>query len=642
MSLLQTLPPDQLELVKRHLFFTPGRGTGAGTMFVASETPAGSVSSGSSGEVNFNFHIDGGKQRMLPPKSPHLATPGLSGYTSPGIRNGPPVTIKKISHDPPLMNRPMSPASSAILRQALRTVSPLRPPPRKRQNGEVIGFGDKTRDAVVVSSLSLDWEELAKIPGVHIYELRLLWHLFLLKYPDIRVVMCTSNEVSEELIQYYLSYLPGMSAENARKRLLMLSCHDGRSVSVTDKLIQRPRAIERIRQNVKLDKAYMTCFNSTDSEVLLAEKIGVPLLGNGNDAAEWGTKSGNRQIFRDAEIDHPDGSYEAAFDSIALAREILALMKRNPEAKKIMVKLNESFSGEGNAILRVGADLKQKVFGNPDPSAARAIDKEMQDNLEYVANCETWEHYSSQMRKLGCICEVFVEGSSDAKTSPSCQGFVNGDKVQVFATHEQWLDGQIYIGCHFPAKEEYAKDLIPLTFKIGEALARKGVVGYIAADFVSVRQEDGSYKHSAIEVNVRMGGTTLPIMTMDLLCASGRFDLETSQYIGSDGQPRFYTASDTIRKKSYQGLLTWDMRDFVRRHSEQIEWNRRPGAPETGCVFHLVPLLSEMGKCGVVCVGRSREEARELFNLVQRLLDADTKAGHETASVEVDPADRLM
>jgi hypothetical protein len=486
----------------------------------------------------------------------------------------------------------------------------------------------ETWDVVVVPSLSFDWDELAKIPGVHTYELRLLWHLFLLKSQDVRVVFCTSNEVPEELIQYYLSMIPNMPAD-ARERLVMLSCHDGRSVSVTDKLIQRPRAIERIRQNINLDKAYMTSFNSTDSEALLAEKIGVPLLGNGNDAAQWGTKSGNRQIFRASGIDHPDGSYDPAFDSITLAREILALVKRNPNAKKIMVKLNESFSGEGNAILSLSAELLLEVSQLDEQAAARTIEKEMQEKLDYVASCETWEHYCSQMQKLGSICEVFVEGSSDAKTSPSCQGLVKGGHVQIIATHEQRLDGQIYTGCHFPAKDEYAKDLIPPTIKIGEALAQRGVVGYYAVDFVSVRQDDGSYKHSAIEVNVRMGGTTLPIMTLDLLCANGRFDIETSQYLGSDGQPRFYTATDTIQKDCYKGLLTLDLLDFVRRHSEQIEWNKRPGAPETGCIFHLTPLLSEMGKFGMVCIGRSRTEACRLFELVQELLDEDMKADRD-------------
>ena len=112
-----------------------------------------------------------------------------------------------------------------------------------------------------------------------------------------------------------------------------------------------------------------------------------------------------------------------------------------------------------------------------------------------VATGFTWARYYPQFQALGGVCEAFVEGAADAKTSPSCQAFLssNGD-VRILATHEQMLNGQIYTGCKFPANDEYAKDLTALSQKIGEELSKREVVGYIAVDFVSVRQEDGTYK----------------------------------------------------------------------------------------------------------------------------------------------------
>ena len=56
---------------------------------------------------------------------------------------------------------------------------------------------------------------------------------------------------------------------------------------------------------------------------------------------------------------------------------------------------------------------------------------------------------------------------------------------------------------------------------------------------------------------------------------------------------------------------------WCRGHSKEIEWNQRPGAPETGAIFHLVTLLSELGKCGLICVGRTREEAEIIFDRVK-------------------------
>merc|ERR1719171_1956868 len=133
---------------------------------------------------------------------------------------------------------------------------------------------------------------------------------------------------------------------------MMLGCNDGRAVSVTDKLLERTRSVDRLKHFIDPSQAYMTCFNSTDSEVELARRLAIPLLGNGDAAAKWGTKVGNRQVFRDAGIRHPDGSYESAWDAAALAAAVVALWRRQRSARKIIVKLNESFSGEGNAVLR--------------------------------------------------------------------------------------------------------------------------------------------------------------------------------------------------------------------------------------------------------------------------------------------------
>jgi len=499
---------------------------------------------------------------------------------------------------------------------------------------------------VVVSSLSLDWKELVKIPGVANYELRLLWHLFFLRSQNMHIVMCTSQYVPEALIQYYLRYLPGgVQPEEARRRLTTIACNDMTSMSVTHKLLSRQRLLQRILNAIEPEKAAMTCFNSTDAEVGLARELGIPLFGTDNEGAFWGTKTGNRQVFRDAGVLHPDGSYNPIYTEEELREEILALLKRCPTARKVMVKLNDSFSGEGNTVLRVDDELIKSIQES-DVKGLEAISYRLHNSLEFVAPGLTWQRYYTQFQALGGICELFIEGAPDAKTSPSCQAFLNADGgVRILATHEQMLNGQIYTGCQFPAKADYSADLVELTQRIGKELITRDVVGYVAVDFVSVRQDDGSYKHWAIEVNVRMGGTTLPIMTLKFLCRDGKLNEKTSEFIASDGKPRYYVASDTLRKPSYKGLVIEDLLDIIERHSTTIEWNRRPGASETGAIFHLITLLSELGKCGCVCIGRSREEAQEIFQQVQEILDKETQAMKASSDfslvIEEDNSDML-
>ena len=80
------------------------------------------------------------------------------------------------------------PGSEAELRQFARLQERLRPLARK-----LAADPRAPQTVVVVPSLSLDAEELAKISGVHHYEERLLCMLMLLRRPQTNVVFVTSQ-----------------------------------------------------------------------------------------------------------------------------------------------------------------------------------------------------------------------------------------------------------------------------------------------------------------------------------------------------------------------------------------------------------------------------------------------------------------
>ena len=60
------------------------------------------------------------------------------------------------------------------------------------------------RTVIVVPSLSLDADVLAKIAGAHHYEERMLGMLTLLRLPRTRIVYLTSAPIPEPVIDYYL------------------------------------------------------------------------------------------------------------------------------------------------------------------------------------------------------------------------------------------------------------------------------------------------------------------------------------------------------------------------------------------------------------------------------------------------------
>src|SRR3954451_21903547 len=70
---------------------------------------------------------------------------------------------------------------------------------------------------VVIPSLSLDAEELAKISGVPHYEERMLCMLMLLRMPHTPLVYITSQPVATTIIDYSLHLLPGIPVSHARR-----------------------------------------------------------------------------------------------------------------------------------------------------------------------------------------------------------------------------------------------------------------------------------------------------------------------------------------------------------------------------------------------------------------------------------------
>src|SRR4029450_3399365 len=78
-----------------------------------------------------------------------------------------------------------------------------------------------------------------------------------------------------------------------------------------------------------------------------------------------GTKSGSRKVFREAGIDLPTG-FEDLHSEPEVEHALLELREKRPGIRRAVIKLNDSFSGEGNAILRYPegqrrADLREAM-----------------------------------------------------------------------------------------------------------------------------------------------------------------------------------------------------------------------------------------------------------------------------------------
>jgi len=466
---------------------------------------------------------------------------------------------------------------------------------------------------VVLPGLSLDGDELRKLPGARHYEERLLCLLMLLRRPRTRVVYVTSQPLAAETVEYYLHLLPGVPPGHARRRLTLLHCHDGSGQPLAAKVLARPRLLDRIREAIPDPaSAHLTCFNATPLERTLAVRLGIPLYAPDPALAELGTKSGSRRLFRAIGVPHPDG-VEGLRDAGDLADALAELRRRQPELQRAVVKLNDGFSGEGNAIF----SFRDAPGGG---GLARWVRAELPARIRFEAPGEAWERYREKLARMGGIVECWLDGAEVRSPSVQCRVDPLGG-VSIVSAHDQVLGGptgQIFVGCTFPADPGYCAGIQLSAARVAEALRHEGVVGRFGVDFVC-RRVGGAWEHAAVEINLRKGGTTHPYLMLQYL-TDGEYDPGTGTYRSAAGRPCFYHASDNLEDPAYRGLSPDDLMDIAVENGLHFD-----AAVQQGVVFHMLGALSEHGKLGTVCIGGTPQAASRLYHETVAVLDREAR-----------------
>ena len=142
----------------------------------------------------------------------------------------------------------------------------------------------------------------------------------------------------------------------------------------------------------------------------------------------------------------------------------------------------------------------------------------------------------------------------------------------------------------------------------------------LAVDFLCLPADDGGWLHYAIETNLRLGGTTHPMMLLRMM-TDGRYDPGTGLYLTPREEPQFYVATDSMCSEAYRGLLVEDLLDIA-----AVEGLHYQAWSESGVLFHFTGALSEFGKLGITAVGKSPAEADGWFAKTREVLDRETES----------------
>ncbi len=409
------------------------------------------------------------------------------------------------------------------------------------------------------------------------------------RVPTCHMVFLASQHPGQEVIDYYLDLLPPEAQESARRRLevVVVEGRPGRSLAAN--LAEAPAVVEDLRRRLGDRPAYVEPWNVTAAEVEVGRLLGAPLFGTDPTLWPLGFKSAGRRLMRGAGVPVPCG-VEDVTDLDGIRSAIAAIRSERPGCTGVVVKHDDSGSGDGNLVLRF-EDLQASLDAVPD-----------------------W--YLADLRSGGVV-EELVSGEDFA--SPSAQVDITpAGEVLVVATHEQLLSGeeaQVYQGCTFPAAASYSAELARHAEAVGRSLLSEGALGRFSVDFAVARHGD-EWEVRALEINLRRGGTTHPYVVLRHL-VPGRYDPSSGAWVAEAGFTRVYRATDNLVDPRWQGLSPAAVIDAVR--GSGVGWN---ASSSTGVVMHMLGGLGIDGRIGLTAIARTADEASTMEQTVRAAIDA--------------------
>jgi hypothetical protein len=285
---------------------------------------------------------------------------------------------------------------------------------------EVFPRDDVAYTSVIVPSISVAPETLRRRAGALFYEETLLFLLIRLRNPRARTVYVTSEPISRPVLEYYLQFLAGIPVSHAAARLTLLAAYDHSARPLTEKILERPRLVERIRAAIPdLDRAYLTVLRSTPLERRLAVLLGIPLNAADPGMDSLCSRSGARRVLRESGVEVPQG-VEDIQDEGDVVNALLELRARRPGLRRALLKTGSGPWSQGTA-----------VFTYPERTDAASLRRAL-SRLLLADPAETPEAFFESLGRVGAVAEEFLEGevraaSGQVRVNPRGETILTSD-----------------------------------------------------------------------------------------------------------------------------------------------------------------------------------------------------------------------
>ncbi len=464
-------------------------------------------------------------------------------------------------------------------------------------------------------------------PGLNYYDMRPLAQILWAADPKVDVIFVTAAPVDESMVRHVLQGHP--HAEEIRRRVHFVALGDHGADFLSQKLLDPKHAGKLGEIRSLIDRigapAALYPYMGGPYEWRIAKELGIPdsVYAAHPSMIYWGTKSGGRKIFKSAlsryrgttkvRVKLAEGA-EDLYDAAAAGDALGELLVRQPELSRVAVKLNLGSSGEGNIFPSVAGWGAMGV-----EERHRALEAVLRAKPVGIADASgRVDSFADALGAEGAALEAFIPGIARAKF-PSVQSEILPDgTVRLLSSHEQILvDGNTYVGARLGADNVYRKVIERAALEAARELAKKGIVGRFGTDFAAIPQENGTWDVYYIENNIRLTGTTHP-----LVAANGLTGGEYSGGILRDprtGRESRYKSMDHDVRPNLAGL---DVDGFLARFDRADASGLLFDADKhEGVLFHLVPAVKAAGNVGYTIIARTAERVEAVQRRLTEVLN---------------------
>lgn len=329
------------------------------------------------------------------------------------------------------------------------------------------------------------------------------------------------------------------------------------------------------------DKYLIDVYIPTKFDGELSETLGIKHCNNYLLSEKYGTKSGFRQLIKEADL--PAAGGYGGVENVAQVRECLAKLFQKG-FQMAVVKVDDGISGYGNAIFSQGEFIESRSLSEK----------------------EFFNRYLKPIR-WDVTGKGVVEGwIKDVVNSLSVLMKVQDGSYNLVCLQDQLLiKGDKWAGCYYPSSISTKRSLLTKLNRIIDKSARylvdKGFWGYFSFDVLETTKGD----LYLVEANMRKIGSFYPRVFVDWVIRNEGFKSLEVAYVASD-----YTNPDAWKGKRFGD---------VKRRLKGMLWPRK--GKNKGVLIYNTGAILNGGRFDFITVSDALIDAKKMREEIIRELN---------------------